>query len=87
MEFLSFLCHSHGDPIKNPMTPCFRRINEVSYVADFMVTDRHTHTHTQNDYCNPMVHVPRVNQKSLPMHAGPRVSTQVHTVVWRLRFS
>ena len=27
-----------------------------------MVTDRHTHTHTdgRNDYCNPAAHVPRV---------------------------
>ena len=27
-----------------------------------MVTDRQTHTHTQNDYRNPTAHAPRVNQ-------------------------
>ena len=26
-----------------------------------MVTDRHTDTHTQNDYCNPAAHAHRVN--------------------------
>ena len=35
----------------------------MGYVAARVVTDRQTdtHTHTQNDYCNPTVHAPRVN--------------------------
>ena len=32
----------------------------MRYVAASAVTDAHTHTDTQNDYCNPTVYVPSV---------------------------
>ena len=44
--------------IKNPMTPCFRRINEV---CSRFCGNRQTHTHGQNDYHNPTEHELRVN--------------------------
>ena len=42
-----------------------------------MVTD--THTHKQNNYCNPMVHAPRVDKA--PIHAHPPVPLRLCTLV------
>ena len=53
---LSGQCQKLENPMKNPVILYMYK----RYAADFIVTDRYTHTVRQNKYHNPVAHALRV---------------------------
>ena len=62
----------------------------MRYAADFVVTDRHTHTHTQDEYHNPFGACTLMrNVKKLHVHKGygslVKLVGRVEVGTWNLR--